>query len=432
VNYTMEHNPLSQRVIWLHSPAVLMAALILGGLLGFLTPVRMSAVYFLVEIYLDLLRLLVVPLILCEIILNIQGMFKEKAYVRTGLRAMSGLVLMALLPALMGMAAAYVFQPGAEFTNENLWRMEKVLGRNDIDHVSSMNFFSDSVDSPFLGVDAFISAILPSNIFQSLAQGDETKIALFAIMFGFAVAVLNSRLKEDFNQSLVTVISACFKLSSIFRHALPVVIFIVAAHLSAHIGADALILLANFLIVFSSMAVLLCVLSFGILKMRSDATLVDVLSSMRPTLSIAMASGEHSSVGIPQMVDSMSDRLGFAKEKVEFLVPLATCFVRSAPIMYFAMATVFIAQIYGHPITNTEWLLILALSIVQGFASMGLQGANKLSLLAVICNPLGLPTEAVVLLLLAVEPICAFLSGLTMSISQCAYVALISNKPIRL
>jgi len=132
------------------------------------------------------------------------------------------------------------------------------------------------------------------------------------------------------------------------------------------------------------------------------------------------------------MVETMSMRLGFTQDKVEFLVPLATCFVRSAPIMYFAMATVFIAQIYGHPITNAEWLLILGLSIVQGFASMGLQGANKLALLAVICNPLGLPTEAVILLLLAVEPICAFLSGLTMSMSQCAYVALISNKPIRL
>ena len=345
---------------------------------------------------------------------------------------MSGLVLMALLPALMGMAAAYLFQPGAEFTNANLWRIEKVLGVSDIDHVSRMNFYSDSVDSPFPGVDAFITAILPSNIFKSLAQGDEAKIALFAIMFGFAVAVLNSRLKEDFNQSLVTVISACFKLSSIFRHALPVVIFIVAAHLSAHMGADALILLAHFLIAFSSMAFLLCILSFAILKMRSEATHGDVLSSLRPTLSIAMASGEHSSVCIPQMVDTMSDRLGFTRDKVEFLVPLATCFVRSAPIMYFAVATVFIAQIYGHPITHTEWLLILGLSIVQGFASMGLQGANKLALLAVICNPLGLPTEAVVLLLLAVEPICAFLSGLTMAMSQCAYVALISNKPIRL
>ena len=428
----MENTPLSQRVIWLHSPTVLMAALLLGGLLGFLTPGRISAVYFLAEIYMDLLRLLVVPLILCSIILNIQGMFKERAYARTGLRAMSGLVLMALLPALMGMAAAYLFQPGAEFTNANLWRIEKVLGVSDIDHVSRMNFYSDSVDSPFPGVDAFITAILPSNIFKSLAQGDEAKIALFAIMFGFAVAVLNSRLKEDFNQSLVTVISACFKLSSIFRHALPVVIFIVAAHLSAHMGADALILLAHFLIAFSSMAFLLCILSFAILKMRSEATHGDVLSSLRPTLSIAMASGEHSSVCIPQMVDTMSDRLGFTRDKVEFLVPLATCFVRSAPIMYFAVATVFIAQIYGHPITHTEWLLILGLSIVQGFASMGLQGANKLALLAVICNPLGLPTEAVVLLLLAVEPICAFLSGLTMAMSQCAYVALISNKPIRL
>ena len=428
----MENTPLSQRVIWLHSPTVLMAALLLGGLLGFLTPGRISAVYFLAEIYMDLLRLLVVPLILCSIILNIQGMFKERAYARTGLRAMSGLVLMALLPALMGMAAAYLFQPGAEFTNANLWRIEKVLGVSDIDHVSRMNFYSDSVDSPFPGVDAFITAILPSNIFKSLAQGDEAKIALFAIMFGFAVAVLNSRLKEDFNQSLVTVISACFKLSSIFRHALPVVIFIVAAHLSAHMGADALILLAHFLIAFSSMAFLLCILSFAILKMRSEATHGDVLSSLRPTLSIAMASGEHSSVCIPQMVDTMSDRLGFTRDKVEFLVPLATCFVRSAPIMYFAVATVFIAQIYGHPITHAEWLLILGLSIVQGFASMGLQGANKLALLAVICNPLGLPTEAVVLLLLAVEPICAFLSGLTMAMSQCAYVALISNKPIRL
>ena len=428
----MEHTPLSQRVIWLHSPAVLMAALLLGGLFGFLSPLRISAVYFLAEIYIALLQLLVVPLILCSIILNIQGMFKERAYARTGLRAMSGLAFMALLPALMGMAAAYIFQPGAEFTTENLWRIEKVLGGANIDHVSTMSLFSESIESPFPGIEGIISAIFPNNIFQSLAQGEETKIAVFAIMFGFAVAVLNSRLKEDFNQSLVSVISACYKLSSIFRHALPFVIFIVAAHLSAHMGADALILLANFLIAFSSLAVLLCVLSFVILKMRSDATPGDVLSALRPTLSIAVAAGEHSSVGIPQMVDTMSVRLGFTQDKVEFLVPLAACFVRSAPIMYFAMATVFIAQIYGHPISNAELLLIVGLSIIQGFASMGLQGANKLALLAVICNPLGLPTEAVVLLLLAVEPICAFLSGLTMSMSQCAYVALIANKPIRL
>jgi Na+/H+-dicarboxylate symporter len=145
-----------------------------------------------------------------------------------------------------------------------------------------------------------------------------------------------------------------------------------------------------------------------------------------------MASGEHSSVCIPQMVDALSVRLGFTQDKVEFLVPMATCFVRSAPIMYFAMATVFIAQIYAHPISSTEWMLILGLSIAQGFTSLGLQGPNKLALLAVICNPLGLPTEAVIFLLLAVEPICALVSGLTMSMTQCAYVALISNRPIRL
>jgi len=76
--------------------------------------------------------------------------------------------------------------------------------------------------------------------------------------------------------------------------------------------------------------------------------------------------------------------------------------------------------------------MIWGMSIALGFASLGLQSSNKLALLAVICNPLGLPTEAVVLLLLAVEPLCALISGLTMSMTQCACVALISHKPVRL
>ena len=411
---------------------VLIAALVLGGFFGFFSPHRISTIYFLAEMYLDLLQILVVPLILCAIILNVQAMFSEKTYAKTSVRGLSGLVFMAILPALMGMAAAHAFQPGYDLTKENLWRIEKVLGGSNIDQVSRMSLFSDSIDSRLPGVDGLIGAFLPSNIFQSLAQGEEIKIAVFAIMFGFAVALLSSRLKEDFNQSLVTVISACFKISAIFRHALPLVVFIVAAHLSAALGMDALMLMANFLLTFLSVSFLLCVLSFVILKLRSDASHLEVLSSLRPTLSMSMASGEHTSVCIPQMVETLSLRLGFAQDKVEFLVPLATCFIRSAPILYFAMATVFVAQLYGHPISQYEWLIILGMSMAQGFASMGLNGMNKLSLLAVICNPLGLPTEAVVLLLMAVEPICSFISGLTMVMTQCAYVALIANKPIRL
>jgi Na+/H+-dicarboxylate symporter len=428
----MQRTPFAQRFSWLQSPAVLLASIFLGGLFGFLWPSRTSVLYVFAEIYIDLLQLLVAPLILCSIILNIQGMFSERAYAKTGLRALSGLLLMAVLPALVGMAAAYGFQPGSELTKDNVWRIEKVLGGNYIDHVSRINFFSETLESHFSSVDSVINAIFPSNIFQALAQGEEIKIAVFAIMFGFAVAVLSSRLKEDFNQSLVAVISACFKISSMFAHALPVAIFTITAHLIAHIGADALILMAHFVLTFFAMALAMCALSFVALTVRSDASMLEVLSSLKPTLSISMVAGEHSSVCMPQMVDTLANKLGFAPEKVEFLVPLATCFVRSAPIMYFAMATVFVAQIYGHAISPMEYMMIWGMSIALGFASLGLQSSNKLALLAVICNPLGLPTEAVVLLLLAVEPLCALISGLTMSMTQCACVALISHKPVRL
>ena len=85
-----------QRLVWLQSPGVLILALVLGVLFGIFAPYRIVALDVLVDGYLNFLKILVVPLILCSIILNIQGMFKERAYVRTSLRAMSGLFLMAL------------------------------------------------------------------------------------------------------------------------------------------------------------------------------------------------------------------------------------------------------------------------------------------------------------------------------------------------
>jgi Na+/H+-dicarboxylate symporter len=132
------------------------------------------------------------------------------------------------------------------------------------------------------------------------------------------------------------------------------------------------------------------------------------------------------------MVESLHHKLGFSKERVELMVPLAATFVRAAPILFFAMAAVFVAQIYSHSLTLMDLLLILVLAIEQGFASLGLRGQQKLALLAVICNPLGLPNEAVLMLLLAVEPICEILGSVTLVTSQCASVAMVCNKPVRI
>ena len=289
---SMAPTSVSQRLVWLQSPGVLILALVLGVLFGIFAPHRMLALDVLADAYLNFLQILVVPLILCSIILNIQGMFKERTYTRTSLRAMSGLFLMALLPALLGMVVAQLLNPGAGITTENLWRIEKVLGGQNIDQVSRINLFSDAMDTQASAIDGLINAFLPNNIFLALAQGDEIKIAVFAIMFGFAVSVINSRLKDDFNQSLEAVISACFKISHLCSFALPLVVFIVASQICSQVGSDALVVMAHFLITFLTVTFLLCLISFVILKFRSDASGFGVLSSLLPTLRISLASGE--------------------------------------------------------------------------------------------------------------------------------------------
>lgn len=69
-----------QRLVWLQSPGVLILALVLGVLFGIFAPHRIVALDVLVDGYLNFLKILVVPLILCSIILNIQGI---RAHLRT-------------------------------------------------------------------------------------------------------------------------------------------------------------------------------------------------------------------------------------------------------------------------------------------------------------------------------------------------------------
>jgi Na+/H+-dicarboxylate symporter len=134
---------------------------------------------------------------------------------------------------------------------------------------------------------------------------------------------------------------------------------------------------------------------------------------------------------MPSMIESLADKLGFARARVELLVPLAVSLLRVGPMVYYVCATLFIAQLYGRPLGVGEVATVLLVSVLAGFASAGMTGLVTVSLIGITCAYLGLPFEAAFILFLAIDPLCDMLRTLILVIGNSAAVSVICPRPLR-
>src|SRR5690606_23637416 len=95
-----------------------------------------------------------------------------------------------------------------------------------------------------------------------------------------------------------------------------------------------------------------------------------VLSALKAPALISLTSASTTAT-IPDAIEAMSSRLGFSRGIVELVIPISSVFMRSGAALYFALVAVFVANIYGRPITPEEFMLICLGASMAAFASAG-------------------------------------------------------------
>jgi hypothetical protein len=110
------------------------------------------------------------------------------------------------------------------------------------------------------------------------------------------------------------------------------------------------------------------------------------------------------------------------------MVPLGVTICRYGSVIYFSLATMFVAQLYDTPLDAQAYAIILIGSIFAGMATSGASGVLTLAMMLLVLEPLGLPFEAVLVLFIAIDPIIDPLRTLLIVYVACATSALISGK----
>jgi proton glutamate symport protein len=135
-------------------------------------------------------------------------------------------------------------------------------------------------------------------------------------------------------------------------------------------------------------------------------------------------------VAMPSAIHAMSEDLRFEKETINLTIPLGITICRFGTVMAFSFSAVFFAQLYHLQMSPGIYGIILMGTVLAALASAGAPGAATIGMLSLVFNPLGLPVDAAIALMLAVDPLIDPVLTLVNVHTNCACTALIAKPAV--
>jgi Na+/H+-dicarboxylate symporter len=330
------------------------------------------------DIFLNLIKMLVAPLVLSTIVVGIAHMGDSAALGRIGARALTWFITASLVSIGLGLVMVNLFQPGVGAPIPDVAEAAAAVG-----------------EVKELKATEFVLSIFPKNAVEALATNNILQILVFSIFAGVALSAIGERGKA-LVKGADALAEMMLQITGYVMRFAPVAVFGALANV---VSASGLAILGTYLellleFYFSLMLLWIILLSAGALFLgRRIWTLIRYI---RQPLMIAFSTAS-SEAALPKLFEQL-DRFGVPRRISGFMLPLGYSFNLDGSMMYMSFATIFIAQAYGIDLSiGTQIMILLTLMI----SSKGIAAVPRASLV-VITGTLamfGLPVEGVAIIL---------------------------------
>lgn len=411
----------------LSSSWVIFASLLLGLYIGFFHKDLAAAIGPFGTVYLALLKMCLLPFLLSAITVSLVKLLKTHAAANSLRRIVAVFIGGLVICTLFGVAFGALEGPG-----RNLDESSRAVLGTMVDKSPYAVDFEMSLTAPAVekksesGAESVIRQLIPDNIFSALSSGDSLKVLFFAIIFGAAVGFSSrhGHVGDGLSATLDTIYHACQRVIVWVNYVLPFALCALVASQIAIVGLEPLVAMVYFIASFSLAVLCILIVSSIIIWARGRVSYLQSLMALREAVLIAVGT-RSSIVCIPSVIRAMEKDLGFDKTMVELVAPLSITICRYGPTLYYAIATIFVAQLYGIELGATGYLSIFIGSFLAGLASAGTTGILTITLLSLVFAPLGLPLEAALVLFITIDPLVDIVRTVAIVYPNCAAVAAI-------
>ena len=361
-------------------------ALVIGILIGLFSPEFGVKLKPLGDGFIKLIKMIIPVLVFCVVVHGIAGAGDLKRVGRVGVKALVYFEVLTTIALVMGLALAFIFQPGAGM-NVDVKSLD----------ASALSAYASNADKLTSGgfVD-FILKLIPNTVVQAFATGDVLQVLLFAVLFGCGLTMLGDRGKP-----VSAVIDATslvlFKIMGIIIKLAPLGVLGAIAFTVGKYGIGSLKQLGMLVVLFYAAVLIFVFVVLGFVMRVSGFSLIKLLRYLREELMVVFATTSSDSV-LPQIMAKLRN-MGIRDSTVGLVIPTGYSFNLDAFSIYITLAAVFIAQATNTPITMTDLLTILAISLVTSKGAHGVPGSAIVVLAATLHAIPAIPAIGLVLVL---------------------------------
>src|SRR5207302_2329238 len=189
-----------------------LAALLLGIVLGMAAPDFAVGLKIFSDAFLKLISMIVAPIVFCVVVHGIAGAGDLKKVGRVGIKALVYFEVMTTVALVVGLLLAYLFGPGHGMN----------IDPSTLDAKALSSYAGNAQKLKGEGIGAFLMNIIPTTSFDALARNDVLQVLFFAILFGVSLALVGGEKGEKISSLVDAVSTVLFRTMGLIVRVAPI------------------------------------------------------------------------------------------------------------------------------------------------------------------------------------------------------------------
>lgn len=332
-------------------------------------------------IFVNLLKLIAIPLIVASLIKGISDLKDISKFRKMGGRSILLYVGTTIVAICIGLLLVNIVKPGSGMPKETIQTMTETYAGNE----GIISKFAEADSQTSSGPLDFVVNMVPSNVFEALGNnGNMLQVIFFVIFFGIAMLLIpeeKAKPLKDFFDGLNDVI---LKMVDLIMLAAPYAVFALMASVVVS-SEDPIILLG--LLQYAGTVVLGLLLMIGFYLVLVGFVVKKnpfwFLKQLAPAQLLAFTTSS-SAATLPVTMERVEEHLGVEKEVTAFVLPVGATINMDGTSLYQAVAAVFIAQTLGVDLTFGDQMIIILTALMASIGSAAVPGAGMVMLIIVL------------------------------------------------
>ncbi len=351
-------------------------------------------------IFINLLKLIAVPLVLASLIVGVTNLNDVAQLSRMGGKTIGIYVVTTICAITIGLTVVNVLQPGNFLPAET---QEQLMSSYEGNIEGSAESAQQVMDrSPM----TFFVDIVPQNFFASASDnGNMLQVVFVAILLGIGLIQIPSDKSKSLVNFFDSLNEVIIKIVDLVMKIAPYGVFALMAGVIVDLAGDDISQALNLLgalgwycvAVVLGLFLHLTIVYSSLFKLFSKMKLLDFFKAIRPAMLLGFSTSS-SSATLPVTMERVEKNVGVDEEVSSFVLPIGATINMDGTSLYQAVAAVFIAQALGLDLGIAQQLTIVLTATLASIGSAGVPGAGII-MLVIVLQAIQVPVEGIALIL---------------------------------